>query len=129
MGNIIQGVNMPQYYFDHIHLRSPDPIKTAEFYEQMFGAKRISTRNEPGRVSVNLELSGVTILIGQAREGDPIGLVHFGIRTEKLDESVAALKEKGVKFSQDIREVRPDFKMSFLVAPEGVPIELQEGRL
>jgi len=119
---------MPEYWFDHIHLRSSDPIKTAEFYERMFGAKRISARNEgDGRASAKLDLKGVTILINQAREGDPTGLVHFGIRTDKLDESVAAMKEKGVKFTQDIRQVRPDFKMSFLVAPEGVSIELQEG--
>ena len=72
---------MPEYWFDHIHLRSPDPIKTAEFYEQMFGAKRISARNEgDGRASAKLDLKGVTILINQAREGDPTGLVHFGIR-------------------------------------------------
>ena len=120
---------MAEYWFDHVHLRSPDPIKTAGFYEQKFGAKRISANDTPGRVSVNLNLNGVTILIGQARPGDPVGLVHFGIRTEKLTDSVKEMKEQGVKFSQDIREVRPDFKMSFLVGPEGVPIELQEGRL
>jgi uncharacterized glyoxalase superfamily protein PhnB len=120
---------MPEYWFDHIHLRSSDPIKTAEFYERMFGAKRISARNEgDGRASAKLDLKGVTILINQAREGDPTGLVHFGIRTDRLDESVAAMKEEGVKFTQDIRQVRPDFKMSFLVAPEGVSIELQEGQ-
>ncbi len=120
---------MLDYWFDHIHLRSADPLKTAEFYEQMFGAKRISARNEgDGRASAKLDLNGVTILINQAREGDPTGLVHFGIRTNKLDESVAAMKEKGVKFTQDIRQVRPDFKMSFLVAPDDVSIELQEGQ-
>ena len=120
---------MPEYWFDHIHLRSPDPIKTAEFYEQMFGAKRISARNEgDGRASAKLDLKGVTILINQAREGDPTGLVHFGIRTDKLDESVSAMKDKGVKFTQDVRQVRPDFKMSFLAAPENVSIELQEGQ-
>ena len=120
---------MPEYCFDHIHLRSPDPINTAEFYEQMFGAQRISARNEgDGRASAKLDLKGVTILISQTREGDPTGLVHFGIRTDKLDESVAAMKERGVKFTQDIRQVRPDFKISFLVAPEDVSIELQEGQ-
>ena len=28
---------MPNYWFDHIHLMSPDPLKTAEFYEKSFG--------------------------------------------------------------------------------------------
>ena len=120
---------MPNYWFDHIHLRSTDPLETADFYEQMFGAKRISAHKEgDGRASAKLDLKGVTILINQAREGDPIGFVHFGIRTDKLDESVAIMKEKGVEFVQDIRQVRPDFKMSFLVAPDHVSIELQEGQ-
>ena len=121
---------MPEYWFDHIHLRSPDPVKTAEFYEQMFGAKRVSIRNEvDGQATVKLDLKGITILINQQTgEGAQTGLVHFGIRTNKLDEAVAAMKERGVKFTQDIRRVRPNFKMSFLVAPEDVSIELQEGQ-
>ncbi len=121
---------MPEYLFDHIHLRSQDPVKTAEFYEQMFDAKRVSMRDEgDGRAMVKLDLKGITILINQQTgEGAQTGLVHFGIRTDKLDEAVATMKERGVNFTQDIRQLRPDFKMSFLVAPEGVPIELQEGQ-
>ena len=121
---------MPEYWFDHIHLRSPDPVKTAEFYEQMFGAKRVSTHDEgDGRAMVKLDLKGITILINQQTgEGAQTGLAHFGIRTDKLDEAVAAMKERGVNFTQDIRQVRPNFKMSFLVAPEDVSIELQEGQ-
>ena len=120
---------MPEYRFDHIHLRSLDPVKTAKFYEQMFGAKIVNARDEgDGRASAKLDLKGVTILIGQAREGAQTGLVHFGIGTDKLEESVAALKGKGVKFTQEIRQVRPDFKMSFLAAPDDVSIELQEGQ-
>lgn len=120
---------MAEYWFDHIHLRSTNPLKTAEFYEQMFGAKRISARDAgEGRASAKLDLSGVTILINQSREGEPTGLVHFGIRTDKLEESVAGMKGKGVKFTQDVRQIRPDFKMSFLEAPDNVSIELQEGQ-
>ena len=63
---------MPNYWFDHIHLRNVDPLKTAEFYEQMFNAKRISACNEGGgRASAKLDLKGVTILINQAGEGSP----------------------------------------------------------
>ena len=120
---------MPEYYFDHVHLRSLDPIKTAEFYTKNFGAKLVSSRdNHDGRASAKVDLNGVTILIGQVKEGDPVGLHHFGIRTEKLEESVAAMKKKGITFTQDVRQVRPDFKMSFLTAPDNVPIELQEGQ-
>ncbi|MFC1899752.1 VOC family protein [Chloroflexota bacterium] len=120
---------MPEFWFDHIHLRSREPVKTAEFYEQMFNAKRISMRDEgDGRARVKLDLNGITILINQTEEGTPTGLVHFGIRTDRLDEAVETMKKGGANFTRDIREVRPDFKMSFLVAPEDVSIELQEGQ-
>ena len=122
---------MPDYWLDHIHLMSPDPVKTAEFYKKMFAAKRVSMRDEgDGRAMAKLDLNGITILINQ-RTGDStrVGLVHFGIRTDNLDEAVAAMKAEGVEFTQDIREIRPDFKISFLKAPGDVSIELQEGSL
>lgn len=122
---------MPEYWFDHIHLRSPDPVKTAEFYEQMFGARRVSTQDMGnGRIMLNLDLNGTTILIGQ-QMGDSAqtGLAHFGIGTGNLDEAVTELKAKGVEFTLDPREIRPGFKISFLLAPENVPIELQEGSI
>ena len=52
---------MLNYWFDHIHLVSPDPVKTAEFYVKMFGAKQVGS----GRVTVSLDLNGTTILISQ----------------------------------------------------------------
>ena len=120
---------MPDYWLDHIHLMSPEPVKTAEFYEKMFGARRVNMQDSGnGRAMVNLDLNGTTILITQ-RMGDnaQTGLAHFGIATDNLDEAVDELKAKDVKFTLDAREVRPGFKISFLLAPEDVPIELQEG--
>jgi len=122
---------MPSYWFDHIHLMSPDPLSTAEFYEKMFGARRVTTRDlGNGRVFVNLNLNGTTILVSKPSGDDAqTGLVHFGIRTDNLDEAVDELKAKGVKFTRDITEVQPEFKISFLLAPESVPVELQEGSI
>lgn len=122
---------MTDYQFDHIHLNSPDPQETAEFYEKMFGAERVSAHElGGGRVTVNLSLNGTTILISQPR-GDSAqpGLAHFGIRTNDLEAAIEELKAKGVPFTMDMTEVRPGFRISFLTAPESVPIELQEGQL
>lgn len=122
---------MPQYFFDHVHLMSPDPVKTAEFYQKMFSATLVSQQNlGDGRVIVNLELGGATILISKATgDNAQTGLVHFGIRTSNLGEAVDELKSEGVRFTKEVTQVRPDFKISFLLAPEDVPIELQEGSL
>ena len=122
---------MPKYSFDHVHLMSPNPTKTAEFYEKMFGAKHISTQDlGGGRPIININLNGTTVLISQTQGNDAqTGLVHFGIQTDNLDKAVAELKAKDVKFTRDITEVRPGFRVSFFVGPENVPVELQEGDL
>ncbi|MFC1901277.1 VOC family protein [Chloroflexota bacterium] len=122
---------MPSYEFDHVHLMSTDPVKTAEFYEKAFNAKRVKVSEmAEGRKNVSLNLNGITILISQSRE-DTVqnGLGHFGIRTNDLEAAAKELKASGVVFNQDITQIRPDFKISFVAAPENVTIELQEGGL
>lgn len=127
---------MANYWYDHVHLISPDPVKTAEFYEEMFNAKRVSVGElGAGRVSVMLDLNGSRVLVmsptvqpgtGPSARVDDYGLEHFGIRTDNLEAAVAELKAKGVKFKEEIREIRPGVKISFLWAPENVLIELLE---
>ena len=122
---------MTEYLLDHIHLNSADPRKTAEFYENMFGAKQAGILElGDGNTLINLNLNGTTILISQPRDdsGKP-GLDHFGIRTDDLRTAIDELKAKGVNFTQGETEIQPGFKISFLLAPENVPIELQEGGL
>ncbi len=122
---------MPKYWFDHVHLRSTDTVKTAEFYEKMFGAKVVNKMEfGQGRAMISLDLDGTLILITPAEEGTvQNGLDHFGIQTDDLKTAIEELKGQGVTFTQDYREVRPTFKMSYLTAPDNVSIELQEGTL
>lgn len=122
---------MLSYWFEHIHLLSPDPIKTAEFYETMFGARKIIKDLGNGRTAVSVDLHGITILIApkQGGEAEKPSLDHFGIATNNLNDAVADLKSKGVEFTKDITPVRRDFKISFLRTPDGVSIELQQGSL
>ncbi len=122
---------MPTYTFDHIHLISPDPEKTADFYEKTFGAKKSIRDLGGGRKAVSVDLNGTKILIRGKNEGeaDKPSLDHYGIRTDNLEEAVAELKKQGVTFTAEIRQLRPDMKISFLRTPDGVSIELQEGSL
>lgn len=127
---------MPSYRFHHIHLASPDPRKTAQFYEEMFNAERVNTAELPdGRVSIELSLNGTIILLMQrpvqaetapSSSAAVSGLDHFGIRTDDIEATVADLKAKGVKFRDEIREIRGGMKICFLWAPENVLIELVE---
>lgn len=122
---------MPSYQFDHVHLRSTNTQKTADFYVQMFGAKIVKKMEfGEGKAMIGLDLNGTSILLAPAEEGTvQNGLDHFGISTDNLEEAIKELKAQGVPFTQEMRVVSPTFRMSFLTAPENVKIELQEGTL
>ena len=124
---------MPKYRFDHIHLMSPDPIRTAEFYEKMFGATRIFVGERDGRCyEVDLVLSGTAIFIARQREGaappgEPqSGLEHFGVRTEDIEAAVAELRAKGAEIIVDVTDLRGVLKIAFVRGPDNVRIEVTQ---
>ena len=131
---------MPNYWFDHIHLTCPDALKTAQFYEGMFNAKRVSTREaaDGHTTNVELDLKGSRVLIAE-RTGEPAqalspsgvfhGLEHFGITIDNIEAAVAELKAKGVKFRDEIRLAPTGAKIAFLWGPENVLIELVERKI
>ena len=121
---------MPKYWFDHIHLLSPEPMKTAEFYEKLFAMTREGIRSvAAGRTVVDLVMSKVPIkVVNSSKEprvpgGVSSGLEHFGFATDDLDAAVAELKSKGVKFLQEIASI-PGVRYTFFLGPEDTPVEL-----
>ena len=126
---------MLTYQFDHIHLNSPDALKTAQFYEKMFGSQIVRVREIYGGAVVRLDLNGQQALIGPPVGSPPLvpatlqpqyGLIHFGLRTDNLEKSVEELKAKGMTFVQDITPLTTGSKISYFLAPEGVLVELQQ---
>jgi len=123
---------MSDILFDHLHQVTPDPQKAAQFYVDMFGAKILKTRTaDDGRFMVYMELGGVplSLMSPTTQNEDPspsksYGLHHFGVKTDNIEAKVAELKAKGVKFTQEITEAMPGVKMTFLLGPDDLPIEL-----
>ena len=123
---------MSNILFDHLHQVTLDPEKTAQFYVDMFGAKILKTRKAAdGRFMVYMELGGVPVsLMSPTTQNEApspskhYGLHHFGIKTDDIETTVAKLKAKGVKFTQEIAEPMPGVKMTFLLGPDNLPIEL-----
>lgn len=120
---------MPQYWYDHVHVVSPEPEKTAKFYEDMFGARQVSRQvMGDGVLLLGLDLNGSRILVKSPKPDAPprYGIEHFGVRTDDLESAVKELKAQGVQFTQDITVPFPGVKISFLKGPEDVLIELLE---
>jgi catechol 2,3-dioxygenase-like lactoylglutathione lyase family enzyme len=123
------GAKMQNLRFDHIHLYSPDPHKTAEFYVKTLGAEKLGSNTDPkGRTVVDLILNGISVKISDP--WDPAaknnyGLDHFGMITDNLDAAIAELKSQGVKFVMEKTHV-PTANISFFSGPENVLIEVVE---
>jgi len=124
---------MPNYTYDHIHIRSQDPMATAQWYEKMFSAKIIESTQPDGSPRVDLDINGLTVFIMRVATDAPapgadtevsLGLDHFGLRVENMDATVAELTEKGAEFTMEPRKLRPGLIITYIVAPENVRIEL-----
>src|ERR1700680_536326 len=123
---------MPNYGWDHVHLRSPDPEATAQWFERMLGAQVIRTMQQ-GKERIDLKLGGANIFIAPVGAGDGVnappatpyqGLDHFGLTVTGIDAVAAELKAKGVKFTKEPTTVRPGVRICFIRGPEGISIEL-----
>ena len=123
---------MAKFTYDHIHLRSPNPEATAQWYERMLGAEVVRTMQQ-GKPRIDLKVGGANVFIAPVTPGDGVnpppvtpyqGLDHFGLIVTGIDAIVADLKAKGVEFTKEPTTVRPGTRVAFLRAPEGVSIEL-----
>ena len=126
---------MPTYGYDHIHLRSPQPMETAQFYHRLFDAKIIETPEPSGPNRIDVDIEGLMVFIagslppGEEQQGlrDPhYGLDHFGLRVEDLDHTVAELRSRGAEFAVEPRTLPSGVKIAFVRGPEGVRVELVE---
>jgi catechol 2,3-dioxygenase-like lactoylglutathione lyase family enzyme len=124
----------PNYRWDHIHLRSPDPEATAAWFERALGAQVIRSTVE-GKPRIDLKLGGANVFIMPVAPGDKVnpppvtpyqGLDHFGLTVSGIDAVAADLKAKGVEFTMEPRTIRPGLRICFLRGPQGISIDLLE---
>lgn len=120
----------PQLTWDHVHIRTPDPEATAQWFAEMLGAEIVRTP-----VRIELRLGGNSIYLAPVTAGDGVnpppvtpyqGLDHFGLAVQGLDALVASLKAKSVVFTEDVHEVRAGVRICFIRGPQGISIELLE---
>ncbi len=123
---------MPDYTFDHVHLRSPDPEATAAWFADKLGAQVIRSMQQ-GKPRIDMKVGGADIFIIQADASAAAapsapyqGIDHFGLSVTGLDAAVAGLKAKGVQFTMEPTEPRPGIRICFIRGPENISIELLE---
>ncbi|MDA1370980.1 MAG: VOC family protein [Proteobacteria bacterium] len=125
-GTKIELINDPELRgMHHLHLSSPDPEATLQWYGDNFGGESAQFAGAlPG-----LHYGNIWLLVARAA-ATPVptegrSFDHLGWNFQDLDASAETLKANGVVFSMDPRPFR-GIRISFAEGPDGVRIELVE---
>src|SRR5262245_328311 len=128
------------FRINHIHLKAPDPKKTAEWYVGAFNFKIVSdeTRSFGDRfIRCQSEDGGMAVNISGARTGEKLGsgdasahhgLEHFGFDSQNLETDIARLERLGARLLEGPIQVPNGPRIAFLRAPDDVRVELIEPR-
>ena len=126
------------FRINHIHLKAPDPRKTAEWYTKAFNFKIVSdeTRVFGDRfIRCNSGDGGMIVSISNARTNEKLGpadatahfgLEHFAIESDDIEADIARLVKLGAKLQEGPLKAPNGVRFAFLGAPDDVRIELLE---
>ncbi len=127
--------------FDHVHLISADVEAMLDYFERVFGARRISfipgfmqQVDRHGAEFAFVSLGSVRVGVRGIRPGETMdavapgrcqGLDHFGVVVKDFDETVKWLKGRGAEFSVEPMKIESSGRMiAFVRGPENIDIEL-----
>ncbi|MCH7815448.1 MAG: VOC family protein [Proteobacteria bacterium] len=109
----------------HLHLSSPDPVATLQWYADNFGG----SSEQFGGALPGLNYGNIWLLVARAREQvaptQGRALDHLGWNFEDLTAFTASLKANGVEITMEPRDYR-GIRIAFAAGPDGVRIELVE---
>ena len=119
----------------HIAIRTHDPAKTAAFYRQAFGLAQVG-QGKNGVYLSDGHINLAILTLRPAAEGETmkIGLDHFGVQVENVEEAVNRIKALGGNAllsrddagTVDSSEPRSYFEIKCL-GPDGQVIDVSEG--
>ena len=123
------------YEFNHVHLKAPDPKKTADWYVRAFNFQIVSdTVRSLGDRFIRCQTpDGVVINISGARTGEQMGggdatvhwgIEHFGLNVDDMDAEIERLTGFGAALMEGPIDNPNGPRIAFIKAPDDVRIEL-----
>ena len=124
------------YNFEHVHLKAPDPEKTANWYVKAFnfeifndrgvrpsGDRFIECKSEDGTI---FRISGARTdeRMGQGDADVHYGLEHFGITVDDMDAEIERLTALGAELAEGPISNPGGPTIAFIKVPDDVRIEL-----
>jgi catechol 2,3-dioxygenase-like lactoylglutathione lyase family enzyme len=126
------------YRINHIHLKAPDPRRTAEWYvkafnftilsdeTRVFGDRFVRCQSEDGGMGVNISGARTGETLGAGDASAHHGLEHFGFDSAGLEADIARLEGLGARLLEGPIQVPNGPRIAFLWAPDDVRVELIE---
>ena len=129
------------FRINHIHLKAPDPRKTAEWYVRAFnfeilgddvrpapfGDRFIRCRSEDGGMLVNISGARTGETLGRGDANPHHGLEHFGFDSAGIHADIERLQGLGAELMEGPLDLGNGVTIAFLRAPDDVRIELIQG--
>ena len=128
------------YFINHIHLKAPDPKRTADWYVKAFGFeifaddvrptgdRFIRCKSEGGGVVVNISGARTDERMGQGDATPHFGLEHFGFDSGDIRADIARLQGLGATLLDGPTELANGLTIAFIQGPDDVRIELIQPR-
>lgn len=121
--------------FNHVHLKAPDPGKTADWYVKAFDFRIIedtirATGNRfircqtPDGIVVNISGARTNEVVGKGDASVHWGLEHFGLNVDNLDAEIRRLKGLGAELLEGPTDASGGLRVAFIKVPDDVRIEL-----
>jgi lactoylglutathione lyase len=128
------------YRINHIHLKSPDPRKTAEWYAtafgfeiasdetRVFGDRFVRCKSADGGIAVNISGARTNERMGTGDATPHYGLEHFGFDSTDIEADIRRLTGLGATLLEGPTQVPNGPRIAFLQGPDDTRLELVEAR-
>ena len=126
------------FRINHIHLKAPDPRKTADWYvnafnfkiasdeTRVFGDRFVRCLSEDGGMAVNISGARTGETLGAGDATPHHGLEHFGFDSDDLEADIRRLEGLGARLLEGPIQVPKGPRIAFMRAPDDTRVELIE---
>ena len=123
------------YEVNHVHIKAPDPGKTADWFVKAFNFRIIGDEARsvgdrfircmaPGDTPVNISGARTNERLGKADATAHWGLEHLGVNVDDMDAELERLEGLGAELIEGPADMPNGIRIAFIKTPDDVRMEL-----
>lgn len=121
--------------YNHIHMISPDPEASANWFVKFLGAEIFADEELRGSRNIRMKLGDANLYIRGTRSSDkiagtdgarPYGIDHFCFTVSDIEGMLRHVEENGGTISEPLFSLPSGNRAAYVMGPDNVHIELIE---